>query len=89
MMNLLLLQNAISGCKAQIAELHGLYKMKDLDLEILRGSKKSVLEFVHCQMKDIPIMNIWHALLNSIDCLNKELHSLSQRDLKKESDCLQ
>lgn len=83
MMNLFLLQNAVCESKAQIVELHKLYKMKDLDLEILHGRKKSVLEFVHCQMKDIPIMNTWHTLLKSIDCLNKELHSLSQRDLKE------
>jgi hypothetical protein len=83
------LQNAVCECKAQIVELHELYKIKDLDLEILHGRKKSVLEFVHCQMKDIPIMNIWHTLLNSIDCLNKELLSLTQRDLKKESEHLQ
>jgi hypothetical protein len=85
MMNLFLLQNAISECKAQIVELHRLYKVKDFDMEIIHGYKKSVLEFVQCQMKDIPIMSIWHTLLNSIDCLNRELHSGAERGLKEES----
>jgi hypothetical protein len=79
------LQNAISECKAQILKLHRLYKVKDLDMEFIHGNKKTVLEFVHCHMKDIPIMNIWHTLLNSMDSLNKELHSLTERDLKEES----
>jgi hypothetical protein len=82
------LQNALSECKAQIAELHRLYKMKDVDVDVLCGSKKSVLEFVHCRMKDIPIMDIWPTLLNSIDCLNKELHGLAETNLNKESEHL-
>jgi hypothetical protein len=89
MVNWFLLQNAICECKAQILELHKLYKMKDVNMQILHRKKKSVMEFVHYQMKDFSILNIWHALLNSVDQLNKELHNLTQSNVRMESQHMQ
>jgi hypothetical protein len=83
------MQNAVCECKAQILELHKLYKMKNVNMQTLYSNKESVMEFVHYHMKDFPILNIWHTLLNSIDRLNEELHNLTQSDVRKESEHLQ
>jgi hypothetical protein len=43
---------------------------------------------VHCLMGDIPILNIWHALLNSMIQL-KEICDQPQSHVQKESQQLQ
>lgn len=82
------MQNAIYDCKAQILEFHKLYKMKDVDKETLRINKRKLLENMHCLMEDIPVLNIWHALLNSIIQL-KEICDQAQSHVQKESQQLQ
>jgi len=82
------LQNAIYDCKAQILEFHKLYKMKAMDMETLHINRRKLLENVHCLMEDIPILNIWHALLNSINQL-KEICDQPQSHVQKESQQLQ
>jgi hypothetical protein len=57
-------------------------------METLRSNKRTLLENVHCLMEDIPILNIWHALLNSIIQL-KEICDQPQSHVQKESQQLQ
>jgi len=62
--------------------------MKDMDMETLRTNKRNLLENVHCLMEDIPILNIWHALLNSMIQLKAICDQLQSR-VQKESQQLQ
>jgi hypothetical protein len=85
MVNCFLLQNAICECKAQILELHKLYKVKDVNMQILHKKKDSVMEFVRHRLENFTIPNIWHTLLNSLDQLTKELLGLTQSNARMES----
>jgi len=62
--------------------------MKDMDMETLRTNKRNLLENVHCLMEDIPILNIWHALLNSMIQM-KAICDQLQSHVQKESQQLQ
>lgn len=62
--------------------------MKDVDMETLHTNKGKLLENVHCLVADVPILNIWHALLNSIIQL-KEICDQRQSHVQKESQKLQ
>jgi len=62
--------------------------MKDMDMETLRTNKRNLLENLHCLMEDIPILNIWHALLNSMIQLKAICDQLQSR-VQKESQQLQ
>ena len=59
-----------------------------MDMETLRTNKRNLLENVHCLMEDIPILNIWHALLNSMIQLKAICDQLQSR-VQKESQQLQ
>ena len=58
-------------------------------METLCRNKRNLLENVHCWMEDIPILNIWHALLNSISQLKKEVCGQPQSHVQKEYQQLQ
>jgi len=57
-------------------------------METLRTNKRNLLENLHCLMEDIPILNIWHALLNSMIQLKAICDQLQSR-VQKESQQLQ
>jgi hypothetical protein len=63
--------------------------MEDVDIETVHRNKRDLLENVHCLMEDVPILNIWHVLLNSINHLKKEICDQPQSHVQKENQQLQ
>jgi hypothetical protein len=86
---LISLQIAICDCRTKVLDFHKLYKMKDVDMETLYRNRRNLLEDVHCWMEDMPVLSIWHVLLNPITHLTKELYYQAQSDVWKDSQELQ
>jgi hypothetical protein len=63
--------------------------MKVMDMETVHRKKRDLLENVHHLMENVPILNIWHALLNSINHLKKETCDQPQSRVQKENQQLQ
>jgi hypothetical protein len=63
--------------------------MKVVDMETVHRKKRDLLENVHRLMEDVPILNIWHALLNSTNHMKKEICDQPQSHVQKENQQLQ
>ena len=74
------LQNIIKHAENQIHEIHKVYKTNDLNLEVIRSKKESLIQSAALGAQNIPAAVIWQTMLNLMSKLNAELRELIQNN---------